>query len=415
VASANITIRAVDALAPGEAIWDSGHREAVRGFGVRRQRDQATYVLKYRVFGRQRFLTIGPHGSPWTPEKARREAKRLLGLVADGKDPADAKVEARLQAADTLHKIADEYLAVAKTKLKPRTYSEVERYLRAVWKPLHSVSVFKITPRHVAARVADIAKDQGAVSAARARTALSTMFNWAIREGLDIPANPVLGSNRPVQPRSRDRVLSDAELSAIWHACGDDDYGRIIRLLILTAQSRDEIGGLLWPELDTVAGLWTLPGTRTKNRREHWIPLAPAALALLPARRNDRVFLFGDGPRREGDPHRGFSGWSKSKAALNVRITKTVGEPLPPWTVHDLRRSAATVMADRLGVLPHIVEAILNHTSGHRAGVAGVYNRARYAGEMRDALGRWADHVASLAKPPRPKSLHLVRMSITPP
>ena len=107
MASANITIRAVEALAAGATIWDTGHREAVRGFGVRRQRDQATYVLKYRVFGRQRFLTIGPHGSPWTPNKARREAKRLLGLVAGGKDPADAKAQAALQAADTLRKIAD--------------------------------------------------------------------------------------------------------------------------------------------------------------------------------------------------------------------------------------------------------------------------------------------------------------------
>jgi len=412
MASANITIRAVEALAAGATIWDTGHREAVRGFGVRRQRDQATYVLKYRVFGRQRFLTIGPHGSPWTPNKARREAKRLLGLVADGKDPADAKALAALQAADTLRKIADEYLKHAKAKQRPRPYSETERYLLVVWKPLHPVSVFKITRRHVAARVADIAKDQGAVTAARARTALSTMFNWAIREGLDIPANPVLGSNRPVQPKSRDRVLTDAEIGAIWRACTDDDYGRIVRILIVTAQRRDEIGGMLWPELDTVAGLLTLPGTRTKNHREHILPLAPAALALLPARRNDRDFLFGDGPRREGDRQRGFSGWSKSKAALDARITKALGEPLAPWTVHDLRRSAATTMADRLGVLPHIVEAILNHVSGHRAGVAGIYNRALYLAEMRAALCAWADHIAALRSPAmaKPKSLRLVRV-----
>src|SRR6202047_5689375 len=100
MAVSNITIRAVQALKPGETIWDADHREAVRGFGVRRQRDQATYVLKYRVFGRQRFFTIGPHGSPWTPEKARREAKRLLGLVADGKDPADERTLAVPQATE---------------------------------------------------------------------------------------------------------------------------------------------------------------------------------------------------------------------------------------------------------------------------------------------------------------------------
>jgi integrase len=151
-----------------------------------------------------------------------------------------------------------------------------------------------------------------------------------------------------------------------------------------------------WAELDTNLGVWTLPGTRTKNHREHLLPLVPAALALLPHRRNGQEFLFGEGPRRAGNPHRGFSGWSKSKAALDARITEALGEPLPHWTVHDLRRSAATVMADRLGVLPHIVEAILNHVTGHRAGVAGVYNRARYATEMREALERWAEYIAGL-------------------
>ncbi len=404
MASASITIRAVQALAPGDVLWDGGHKEAVRGFGVRRQLDQASYILKYRVFGRQRFFTIGPHGSPWTPEKARREAKRLLGVVADGKDPADTKVEASLQAADTLRKITDQYLGVAKKKQRPRTYSEIARYLLITWKPLHSLSVFKISRRHIATRVADIEVKNGAVSAARARTALSTLFNWAIREGLDIPANPVHGTNRPEQPKSRERVLSDVELAEIWKACRDDDYGRILRLLILTAQRRDEVGGMQWSELDTAAEQWMLPSARTKNHREHVLPLVPAALTLLPPRRADRDHVFGDGPRREGDQHRGFSGWSKSKAALDERILaarKTVdadATPLPRWTVHDLRRTAATVMADRLGVLPHIVEAILNHVSGHRGGVAGIYNRARYQAEMRAALELWTEHLFAIVR-----------------
>jgi integrase len=396
MAVSSVTIRAVQALKPGDTIWDADHREAVRGFGVRRQRDQATYVLKYRQFGRQRFVTIGPHGAPWTPELARKEAKRLLGQVAMGKDPAEEKAKARLQAADTLRNIADQYLRDAKQRLKPRTYSEIERYLSANWKPLHSMSVFQITRRHISARIADIALAHGAVSAARARTALSSMFNWAIREGIDIAANPVLGTNRPAQPGSRERVLTDTEISAIWQACGDDDYGRIVRLLLLTAQRRDEVGSMQWAELDIFSGLWTVPSARTKNYREHSLPLVPVALSLLPYRQNGRDFLFGHGPRRSGDPHRGFSGWSKSKAALDARIAQISGAPLSHWTVHDLRRSASTVMADRLGVLPHIVEEILNHVSGHRAGVAGVYNRARYATEVREALERWAEHVTAL-------------------
>jgi integrase len=159
-----------------------------------------------------------------------------------------------------------------------------------------------------------------------------------------------------------------------------------------------------WPELDTAAEQWIIPSARTKNPREHVLPFVPAALDLLPPRRTDRDYIFGDGPRQEGGKHRGFSGWSKSKAALDARILAARKEidaeakPLPHWTVHDLRRTAATAMAEQLSVLPHIVEAILNHVSGHRAGVAGVYNRARYQAEMRDALERWTEHLVGIVR-----------------
>src|ERR1700730_2982366 len=404
-----IAIRTVQALKPGETIWDAGHREAVKGFGVRRQRGDPVYVIKYRVFGRQRFVTIGRHGSPWTPDKARREAKRLLGLVADGKDPQAEKIEARAKAADTLGSVADDYLNHAKKKQKTRSYAETERLLLTNWKPLHPVSVFHLRRRQVAARLAEIETERGRVTAARARAALSAMFNWAIREGFDIAANPVFGTNRPAEPKSRERVLADAELAEIWHGCRDDDYGRIIKLLMLTGQRRDEVGGMRWTEID--GRIWTIPAARTKNHREHVVPLPDFALALIAAspRRTGRDYVFGNGPRRKGDGERGFSGWSKAKTALEKRIVESRKSAannhsseqnkvkrLPDWRLHDLRRTASTIMADRLGVLPHIVEAILNHVSGHRSGVAGVYNRAQYEGEMRQALQRWSDHVEAI-------------------
>jgi len=403
MASKGITIRAVQALKPGETIWDAGHNEAVRGFGIRRQRGDAVYVIKYRVFGRQRFVTIGRHGSPWTPETARREAKRLLGLVASGKDPQTEKAEARAKAADTLGKVADDYLKYAKKKQKPRSYAETKRHLLINWKPLHVASVFHLHRRHIAARLAQIETERGAVSAARARAALSAMFNWAMREGFEIPANPVFGTNRPTEPKSRQRVLTDGELAEIWSACRDDDHGRIIKLLALTGQRRDEVGGMRWFEIDEDKKLWTIPGSRTKNHREHMVPLVDSALALVAAspRRTDRDYVFGEGPRRNGDDQRGFSGWSKAKAALDQRILEARQQADPkgkrlPWRLHDLRRTCATVMADRLGVSPYIIEAVLNHVSGHKAGVAGVYNRAKYETEMRHALQRWAEHVKTI-------------------
>src|ERR1700730_949218 len=396
-----IAIRTVQALKPGETIWDAGHREAVKGFGVRRQRGDPVYVIKYRVFGRQRFVTIGRHGSPWTPDKARREAKRLLGLVADGKDPQAEKIEARAKAADTLGSVADDYLNHAKKKQKTRSYAETERHLLTNWKPLHPVSVFHLRRRQVAARLAEIETERGRVTAARARAALSAMFNWAIREGFDIAANPVLGTNRPPEPKSRKRVLADRELAEIWRACRDDDYGRIIKLLMLTGQRRNEVGGMRWTEID--GDTWTIPGTRTKNHREQFVPLPDFALALIDAspRRTNCDYVFGDGPRRKGDGHRGFSGWSKAKAALDERIVEMRRKRAKlDWRLHDLRRTAATVMADRLGVVPHIVEVILNHVGGHRAGVAGIYNRAKYEAEVRKALQGCGEHVETITSAP---------------
>jgi integrase len=382
LATGPITLRAVRALEPGETLWDAG----VKGFGVRCQRDAVAYVIKYRFLGRQRFMTIGRHGV-LTPDEARRAAKAALGAVAAGRDPAAEKTEARAKAADTLGRVAVEYLRHAKAKLRPGSYAETERHLLVNWRPLHPMSVFGLRRREVTTRLAEIAASRGPVAAIRARAALSAMFNWAIREGYEIAANPVLGTNHPAEPKSRERVLSDSELAAIWRACGDDDFGRIVRLLILTAQRRDEVGGMRWAEIDGDA--WVIPGSRTKNHRTHIVPLTEAALALIYAAPRQREYLFGNG--------RGFTGWSKAKAALDDRGGAAGFQP-GPWRLHDLRRTAATVMADRLGVLPHIVEAVLNHVSGHRAGVAGVYNRAKYEAEMRDALQRWAGHLAAITR-----------------
>ena len=157
---------------------------------------------------------------------------------------------------------------------------------------------------------------------------------------------------------------------------GGDQYNAVVRLLLLTGARRDEIGGLKWDEIDFDSAMISLPGERTKNSKPFDIPLTPAALAILEAQpRRDRTFVFGRG---QG----GFSGWSKSKKELDQRAN------IAPWRLHDLRRTMSTVMHE-LGVQPHIVEAVLNHISGHKGGVSGVYNKASY----RDREGRCAGAV----------------------
>ncbi len=214
----------------------------------------------------------------------------------------------------------------------------------------------------------------------------------SIGEGLT-DVNPVVGTNKPTEEVARDRVLTHGELAAAWEAAGQGEYAAIVRLLILTGQRREEVGGMLWSEIDTESALWRIGAERTKNGRSHHVPLSAPALAVLSAveRREARDLVFGAG---DG----GFSGWSKAKSALDTRVNTRLnpgGAQHPaqkPWRLHDIRRTVATRMVD-IGVQPHIIEAVLNHVSGHKAGVAGVYNRSSYAPEKRAALDVWASHV----------------------
>jgi integrase len=262
-----------------------------------------------------------------------------------------------------------------------------EQYLLDLWKPLHTMPLTKVDRRTIAKRLSELVTTNGPATTDRARAVLSAFFTWAMREGL-VEANPVAATNRPYDGKGRERVLSNAELAQVWRAAGDDPYGTIIKLLILTGQRREEIGGLRWSEVDFVAGLIRLPAGRVKNGRPHDVPLSDPAIALLRAVpvMAGRDFVFGSGVN-------GFSGFSIPKRALDARI----GKAMPPWVIHDLRRSCATHMAE-IGVQPHIIEAVLNHISGHKAGIAGIYNRASYEKEKRQALDLWAEQVTVLVE-----------------
>lgn len=261
---------------------------------------------------------------------------------------------------------------------------EIKRYLMISWRPLHALPIHNIARADVATTMGDIVK-RGRVSAGRARAALSSLFAWAIAQGL-VEANPVIGTENPDPGVRRERVLSDAELVAIWSALPDKhDYGRIIKLLVLTAARREEVGGMCWTELHD-DGTWTVPASRTKNGRAYTLTLPPLAWRIIEdvPRRASNDHLFGESSR-------GYRNWTEAKRALDKRCG------VAEWTVHDLRRTAATGMAT-LGVQPHIIEAVLNHVSGHKGGIAGIYNRATYAREIRTALAMWADHIASITQ-----------------
>ena len=361
------------------------------GFGLRLRasgdRVLRSWVCQYRRGGATRRLLLGS-ADVLGVEQAKAAAKKALAKIALGEDPQADKAARRVKDAHNLRAVVADYLAAKKGTVRPRTYAELVRYLTGPHlRALHSLPVDAITRRDVASRLAKITAEAGPISAVRARGALSSFYVWAMGNGL-AESNPVVGTIKPQDAKPRERVLDDDELAAIWRACGDDAYGKVIRLLILTGCRRQEVGGMRWDELDLERGVWTIPASRTKTGRGHILPLPPLALSIIESvpERVGRDHLFGT---RSVD---GLSHWHQ-KTDLDRRLGPAVGV----WRLHDLRRSTATRMGD-LGVAPHVIEAVLNHQSGHKAGVAGIYNRSVYTNEVRAALALWADHVRALVE-----------------
>jgi integrase len=216
-------------------------------------------------------------------------------------------------------------------------------------------------------------------------TCLSSLFGWLRDEGL-LEVNPCAAIKR-LKANKRDRVLTEGEIKSFWHAAGTlgAPHAQLLRLLLLLGVRRQELALATRGEFSADGSTWTIPGLRTKNGHPHVVPLAPLVQQILasvpPSAAGDLVFT------RDGRP---LGNWTNTKRRLDV----AAGNPAP-FVLHDLRRTAVTHMAE-IGIAPHIIEAIVNHVSGHKAGVAGVYNRATYAAEKREALGRWAAHVEGL-------------------
>jgi integrase len=378
------------------------------GFGLRlRERGSRTWVFQYKLGTKQRRMALGT-ATALNLAETRKTAARLQARVRLGDDPAADKADAKIRAAETFGTAADLFLDLQQQRLRPGTLREVKRHLLTYSKTLHGLQLAKIERRDIATVIASVSKNSGDVTGNRVRTTLATFFAWGIQTG-QIDSNPVIGTGRNKE-QSRARVLAPSELHAIWNALHDDHYGAIIKLLALTGQRASEIANLRWSEIHD--DLIVLPAERTKNKHAHVVPLSVTAREIIEKQRTaadgQRDLIFGI---REG----GFSGWSRCKERLDARIEKATSAALPDWTPHDLRRTFATYaggglppdqlqtlprheqeMARGLGVQPHVIEAVLNHVSGHKAGVAGIYNRSTYEPEKRTALNLWAAHLTAM-------------------
>jgi integrase len=388
MAVAKLTKSLVERMPPGSALWDT----EVKGFGVRRQTAGTFFYLRCTIGGRQRMKSIGRFGSPWTVEQARRHALQALGQVVGGDDPFASQAEGL-----SFGELVEAYLG--RKDFAHNTRRNIARYLAVSFRSLASRPIAEITRKDIAACLAVVEKS-GVVTRNRARAAVAAFFNWGIEEG-HVEVNPALGTGKAPE-QSRDRVLSDSELAAVWNALPTGIYGDVVRLLMLTGQRRMEIGGLRWSEIDFGARVINLPASKTNNGRAHQVPLSQLAHDILAARHTllfDRVPLsLPINGKAEGNDlvfgttgQRGYNGWSDGKRALDRRL----GPGFPPFVIHDCRRSVASGMA-RLGVNLPVIERVLNHVSGSFAGIVGVYQRHDFAEEKRAALDAWAKHVGEI-------------------
>jgi integrase len=399
-----------------------------------------SWSVFYRLSGRLRRFTIGGYPAI-KPAQARREASSALERVRLGFDPADerrARRDIPSPDTETFGAVAQDYLdRQLKKNNAPSTYQEAKRDLEtnALPKWRHR-PIASITRRDVLDLIDGIIAREAKIQANRTLARLRALFNWAIEKDR-LAVSPVHRMKAPTKERARDRVLRDDELRWFLAACDEIGwpFGPLFRLLLLTAQRRDEVAGVSWPELDLEKQVWTMPRHRVKNDRAHEVQLSGAALDVLrslpkitdgkPASGSSLVFtVTGKTP---------VSGFSRAKdrldaamecarrrslrlpeadkeyrKAIGIAASKPLPVEIPDWRLHDLRRTAATGMA-RLHFPPHVVDKILNHTSGTIRGVAAVYNQFAYLEERRAALEAWGRYVTEMIDPARSTNVIALR------
>jgi integrase len=370
-----------------------------RGLGVRVNAvaipgslEHKSYLVQYSYGGRKTRMPLGAC-SAISLGQAVKAAKAILGGVALGRNPARERQE-RARAAKhkaardalTLNAHLDGWEALCLKGKRPSYAREAMRALRTAFKKYLDLPAADLD-RATAVRALDkLIKEGSPIMAARTGAYLCSAFEWGARRGT-VAANPFLKLPRPATVR-RERTLTDDELRAVWKAAeGPGAFHAIVRMLLLTGQRREEVAAMTLSELGPDLATWTIPAARAKNGVAHIVPLSEQARAIVAAQ-----------PRIEGTPHvfagragGHFKGFSFAKIALD----KASG--VEGWTLHDLRRTVATGL-QRLGVRLEVTEAVLNHVSGSRAGIVGVYQRHTWADEKRAALNAWGARVAAIVE-----------------
>lgn len=363
-----------------------------------------SWALRYRFEGRPKKLTIGPVlinrdqpdvapalGSPHTLGEARTAAQMAKLSVGHRVDPAAALKAAKAPLPDPeshLVKAHSNRFVQQYCKPKNRSWRETERQFKTTIHPaIGHRRVSEVTKADIVAIRDGLIEGGKPIMANRVFATLRKFFNWLVGRGV-LEASPCAGLSMPSSERSRDRVLSWSEVAAMWTASEElgEPFGALFRALLLSGQRRDEVAALKDQEIDSVRSIWTIPAERAKNGKAHIVPVTDAFVELIA--KVKRVGKLGLVFSTTGETP--VSGFSRAKARLDdiVKFNE-------PWTLHDLRRTVATGMAE-LGEPIHVVEAVLNHRSGTIKGVAAVYNRHDYFEEKARALMAWGRFVSDV-------------------
>ena len=378
--------------------------KAPRGFGVRVTAAGArAFILNYRLRGREHRFTIGAWPD-WSALKAVREARNLRQRVDRGEDPL--KDRAPTPTMKSVSSVIDDFMTrYVRNKERPlRSADQIQSAFDRLVKPrIGKIGVYELRRSHVAEMLDKVEDEAGPVQADRVRAYLRKALSWYAERDDEFNLNAAfvrVAARANPKERARSRILADHELRIVWPLLSDaGTFGALLKALLLTAQRRDEVANMTWTEIGT-DGTWTIPAERYKTKRPNFVPLSRTALAVIAAqpKHDDCDYVF---PSRTKTP---FSGFGKSKAKLDRAVLAALKkqakkgakvEPIPNWTLHDLRRTAKTLMA-RAGVRPDISERVLGHVI---AGVEGTYDRHSYADEKRDALEKLAEMIERILSP----------------
>lgn len=369
-------------------LWDTN----VRGLHIRiSPKGARAWFIRYRSPAGHRRYKIGNYPGLSLTD-ARKEARALLTSIDRGSDPQREKLVAR------------------KTDAPPSVKEATVRYVDSIkgrnrsWRETERIFKTHVLPRWGKRQIDDVTRadiiealDEIAVSAPYMANAtmrqMRRFFNWCVEKDI-LQSTPMAGVKLPHRETSRDRVLTDEELAELWAVWDTMPYpfGPFFKLAALTAQRREEVATMRWEHINLAEKIWSLPREFTKSDRAHDVPLSERAVAVLESLpRQSSGLVFSTNNKTS------VSGFSKAKRKCDEQIksqrAKTEGSPMQPWRIHDLRRTAASGMA-RLGTAPHVVEKVLNHTSGEISGVGAVYNRYGFDSEKRTALDAWSVHVS---------------------